>query len=104
MDYETRTYWDRKARQRISRRRGLQGMGVAGVGLTTAALIGCGDDDSTGGGSKSPAAGGSTAALTPKKGGQLTLGMPTQPRSLDFHFDVFVPVADHTNNALLKFN
>ena len=25
-------------------------------------------------------------------------------RGQNFHFDVFVPVADHTNNALLQFN
>ncbi len=103
MDYESRTYWDRARERRISRRRGLQGIGAAGIGLGAAALVGCGDD-STSPAASSTKAGGSPAALVPKKGGQLTLGMPTQPRSLDFHFDVFVPVADHTNNALLKFN
>lgn len=110
---EEKTYWQR----RLSRRSVIRNSGLATVGASTAALIGCGGDDdddtggtgSTGGGttpstSNTATGGSSPVALTPKKGGTLTAPMSTQPRSLDFHFDVFVPIGAHTNNALLKFN
>lgn len=113
---DERNYWQR----RLTRRTVMRGTGVAAIGASTAALVGCGGDDddepsaTTAPGSTTAPSGttasGTTAAgntpstSAPKQGGTLTSPMATQPRSLDFHFDVFVPVADHTNNALLKFN
>jgi peptide/nickel transport system substrate-binding protein len=93
----------------------VKGAGVTGVGLTTAALVGCGGGDDNKGGTTSgttvatqnisgTAVPTAVSAEKPKKGGHLTAALAAEPRSLDFHFDVFIPVADHTNNALLKFN
>lgn len=112
---EERNYWQR----RLTRRTVIRSSGVAAIGAGTAAMVGCGGDDDDDGGSTaaSPTSGltdqgaavatatsASAPAVVAKKGGTLTAPMATQPRSLDFHFDVFVPVSAHTNNALLKFN
>lgn len=105
------SYWTRASR-RYSRRTVVRSAGLAGLGAGAAALIGCGDDDEEPGGATSAAttSGAATSAATtaaaaqPKTGGTFTVYMPTQPRSLDYDFDVFVPIAAHTNNALLKFN
>lgn len=102
-------YWKRYARRAYTRRRVLQGASLAGVGLGAAALVGCGDDDDEEPAGTGTAAGTATSQATtaaagqPKPGGKLTLHMGVQPRSLDHDFDVFVPIAAHTNNALLKF-
>ena len=114
MTHEERTYWQKLNSRPLSRRRTIQGIGLAGAGLSAAALVGCGDDDATsGGGPATPVAtqnisgtavASPTSAVQAKKGGHLTAAIGAEPRSLDFHFDVFVPVAAHTNNALLKFN
>ncbi|MCB9486164.1 MAG: ABC transporter substrate-binding protein [Thermoflexaceae bacterium] len=110
-----RNYWARASR-RYSRRTVVRGAGLAGLGAGAAALIGCGDDDDDTGGTATSAAttasGTGTAAASattaaaaqPKSGGTFTRHITTQPRSLDYDFDVFVPMANHTNNALLKFN
>ena len=114
MTNEERPYWDRLTSKRINRRRTIQGFGVAGVGLSAAALVGCGDDDDKGG------AGGSGGAATPtstaiapgagqqiKKGGHLTAHMGGSPRSLDPHFDTFpynTAITNTTNNGLLQFS
>ena len=39
------SYWDKFTNQRVSRRRALQGAGVAGVGAGAIWLVGCGSDD-----------------------------------------------------------
>ena len=74
------TYWKRKS---LSRRSVMRGAGVAGVGLTTAALVGCGggDDDDSGPAAAAPtqnisgtAVPTAVSALQPKKGGQYTQG------------------------------
>ncbi|MEZ4482726.1 MAG: ABC transporter substrate-binding protein [Dehalococcoidia bacterium] len=110
-----RNYWARASR-RYSRRTVVRGAGLAGLGAGAAALIGCGDDDDDTGGTATSAAttasGAGTAAASattaaaaqPKSGGKFIKQMTTQPRSLDFDFDVFVPIALHTNSALLQFN
>jgi peptide/nickel transport system substrate-binding protein len=113
MAYEERPYWERLAARRISRRRTIQGIGVAGVGLSAAALVGCGDDDSTGGGGSGGAATPTPTAIAPgagqtiKKGGHLTVHMGGSPRTLDPHFDTFPynnAITTNTNNALLQFS
>jgi len=109
---EEKNYWTRASR-RYSRRTVVRGAGLAGLGAGAAALIGCGDDDDdTGGTATAAATGTGTAAATgttaaagqPKSGGKFVRQITTQPRSLEFNFDTFVPMAVHTNNALLKFN
>ncbi len=109
---DEKDYWAR----RLNRRGMLKGTSIATLGAGAAALVGCGggdDDDDAEGEATSAiatqnisgtAVATPTSALVAKKGGHLTQGLATQPRSLDFHFDVFLPVSDHTNNALLKFN
>lgn len=107
---EEKGYWSTLANRRISRRGAVRGAGVAGIGLTTAALIGCGDDDDDGGsgGIASPAANPTTPGQgqAPKRGGTLTLHMGGSPRSLDPHFDTFpynTAITNNTNERLLRF-
>jgi peptide/nickel transport system substrate-binding protein len=94
-------YWTR----RVSRRAALRGAGVAGAGLAGAALIGCGGGDEDIDTGPAP---GTTPATTavggtpiggvtgdagqPQSGGTLTFAIGTEPRSLDPHFDVFIPM------------
>jgi peptide/nickel transport system substrate-binding protein len=114
-DYE-RNYWNRVTQRKLSRRGALRAGGFTAAGLSAAALVGCGDDDdddggdstatstsTSGGGTATTTATATEAAGTPKQGGHFIVHMQTQPRSLDHDFDVFVPIAAHTNNALLKF-
>lgn len=107
---EERNYWDSFTNRRLSRRRAIHGAGLAGVGLTTAALVGCGDDDDDDGGGTSPDA--TTNPTVPgagqqaKPGGTLRLHMGGSPRSLDPHFDTFpynTAITNNTNERLLRF-
>ena len=109
-----RNWWNRQQAQ--NRLRMLQGAAVAGIGTTTLALVGCGDNSS--GGSATPSGGGSTpggsasaapstGSGTPKSGGHFNMLMGGSPRSLDPYFDTFpynTAITDNTNNALLQFN
>jgi peptide/nickel transport system substrate-binding protein len=106
---DERNYWETFANRRLSRRGAMRGAGVAGIGLTTAALVGCGDDDDDDGGTGPPA---TTNPTTPgqgqvaKTGGTLKLHMGGSPRSLDPHFDTFpynTAITDNTNERLLRF-
>jgi ABC-type transport system substrate-binding protein len=89
-----RSYWDRLTRQRVARRRVLQAGGSLALGLTTAALIGCGGDDDDDGstGSGTGAQTGSTAG-EPKAGGAIRVGMLSDLTSLNPH----VFITDHTD-------
>ncbi len=106
---EERSYWQRVLQRPLSRRGVVRGASLAGAGLATAALVGCGDDDDDDGGGESTATtapGQSPAAQQPKKGGKLTLHMGGSPRSLDPHFDTFpynTAVTTNTNNGILQF-
>jgi peptide/nickel transport system substrate-binding protein len=60
------TYWQRLAKQRVSRRFALKGAGLAGAGLGAAALVGCGDED------EAPAPAGSTGTAAPSGGASPT--------------------------------
>ena len=69
------SYWDRHwTRRGMSRRSILGGAGVAGLGLATAGLVGCGDDDdasptgSPGSGSGTPAPGTTTSGTSTASG------------------------------------
>ena len=114
MPNEERPYWSRLSSSGVSRRRALQGFGAAGVGLSAAALVGCGDDDdSTASGGKGGDATPTSTAIAPgagqtiKKGGHLTVHMGGSPRSLDPHFDTFpynTAITNNTNNGLLQFS
>ncbi len=101
-------YWRRTTTRRVSRRGMMRGASIAGAGVATAALVGCGDDDDDDGGDsgQSPAAGQTTTAAQPKNGGKLILHMGGSPRSLDPHFDTFpanTAITNNTNNGLLQF-
>ena len=107
---DERNYWDSFRNRRLSRRRAIHGAGLAGIGLTTAAVIGCGDDDDDDDGGSdlapttNPTAPG--AGQTAKPGGTLKLHMGGSPRSLDAHFDTFpynTAVTNNTNERLLRF-
>ncbi len=90
-------YWDRFWRQERSRRRVMQGAGLAGVGAASMALVGCGGDDgddTTDGGTSGLATAtsgtGAAATATPvdpfagaKKGGTYRLTMTGDPPSID---------------------
>ena len=116
MSREERTYWERATRRNFSRRGVLKGAGVAGVGLGTAALIGCGgdDDDTTPSDGETPAGPTNTPVSTPtatpvqdvaKVGGDLKL-MQGAVRSLDPHFDTWPTcsnLATNVYNSLIKF-
>jgi ABC-type transport system substrate-binding protein len=119
MSREERTYWERATRRNFSRRGVLKGAGVAGVGLGTAALIGCGGDDDdddggNGGGGDATATATATAVSQPtatpvqdvaKRGGDLKL-LQGAVRSLDPHFDTWPTcsnLATNVYNSLLKF-
>ena len=101
-------YWQR----RIRRRTVIRGSGLAALGVSAAALVGCGDDDddTTGGDATIPATvpGGATPSTEkPKPGGTFRIHMGGSPRSLDPHFDTFpynTAVTDLTNEALLKWS
>ncbi|MCC7365140.1 MAG: ABC transporter substrate-binding protein [Dehalococcoidia bacterium] len=118
MSRDELNYWDRINRARLSRRGILRGAGVSGVGLATAALVGCGDDDDddeaggtttatgTAAGTGTATSSTATQAAQPKRGGTLTLHMGGSPRSLDPHFDTFpycTAVVCNTNEGLLRF-
>ncbi len=91
------SYWDNVTAQRISRRRMLQGVGVAGTAAGAVWLVGCSSSDS---GSKTPgatAAGGSKTAAsnptqasgTPKRGGRYQVAS-----TADFDtFDPYIGIA-----------
>jgi peptide/nickel transport system substrate-binding protein len=107
---DERHYWDRV---RLSRRSMVKGAGVTGVGLTTAALVGCGGgDDNNGGGDGGVATVAPTqplptqdTTLKAKRGGTLTRVMGGEPRTLDVHWDTFpynTAITNNTNNGLLK--
>ena len=64
--HDETNYWRRKS---LSRRSVMRGAGVAGVGLTTAALVGCGDDDDD---TTKPAVGDATVAPTAAAQANLT--------------------------------
>ena len=109
MDNE-RNYWNSITNRRLSRRGALRGAGVAGIGLSTAALVGCGDDDDDGGDDNglapttNPTVPGQ--GQTAKPGGTLKLHMGGSPRSLDAHFDTFpynTAITNNTNERLLRF-
>ena len=78
---------------RLSRRGFLRGSALGGVGLATAAVIGCDDDDdddddaaTTGGGggsTGSSASGGSSSSAEPAKTAHLNDGRSGQPPSLE---------------------
>lgn len=113
-------YWQRRLRRGYSRRRILQGSGVAGVGLAATALVGCGDDDDGGGGDATPTSGSAqatptnTAVSTPtatpavsevKRGGRMNYRSGAV-RSLDPHIDTWPSCSAFVGNvfnALLKF-
>lgn len=87
-------YWSGNS-ERISRRRLIQGTGVASVGGIGAFLVGCGSDDDeaddvaaetpANGGAASPAATATTAPVAVKRGGTVTIAMQAEPNSLDPH-------------------
>ncbi|MBI5948974.1 MAG: ABC transporter substrate-binding protein [Chloroflexi bacterium] len=113
MANEERPYWQRLNARKISRRRTIQGFGIAGAGLSAAALVGCGgddDDDDTGGpGGEATATATSIApgaGQQVKKGGHFTVHMGGSPRTLDPHYDTFpynTAITTNTNNGLLQF-
>ena len=78
----TRSYWDKVLKNRIARRRILQG--GAGLGLSAAALValGCGDDDDDDDGG-SGAGGGDNGDAQP--GGTLRFGLSSDLTSLEPH-------------------
>ncbi len=87
-------YWQRYWRNRLTRRGLLKGTALGAVGLTAAAVVGCGDDDetpapTTPGATGTPAA---TATATPaptpsiKKGGRYITALTSRfPTTLDPH-------------------
>ncbi|MBE0608011.1 MAG: ABC transporter substrate-binding protein [Dehalococcoidia bacterium] len=86
-------YWSGNS-ERISRRKLIQGTGVASVGGIGALLVGCGSDDEADdvaaetpadGGAASPAATATTAPVAVKRGGTVTIAMQAEPNSLDPH-------------------
>ncbi len=113
MPNEERPYWSRVSSSGVSRRRALQGFGTAGIGLSAAALVGCGGDNSSTTSGTVGAATPTSTAIAPgtgqtvKKGGHLTTHMGGSPRSLDPHFDTFpynTAITNNTNNGLLQFS
>ena len=60
-------YWTRTIHQRVSRRAMLRGAAVAGAGLASAALIGCGEDEETEVSAPAPAPAGGVAAAEDKR-------------------------------------
>ena len=107
---EEQNYWQTFGRRAFTRRYALRGAGVAGVGLTTAALIGCGDDDDDGGDDTGPDSGVSPtvpgAGQVAKPGGTVKFHMGGSPRSLDPHFDTFpynTAITNNTNERVLRF-
>lgn len=89
-------YWERWRRRRYSRRRVLYGTGLAGAGIASVALVGCGDDEEApagttpaGGGTPAGGASPSPGAEQPKYGGEYFSILGGEPRSLDPHFDTF---------------
>lgn len=79
-------YWTRNERARLSRRRLLSGTAVATAGLSSLALVGCGDDDDdeTPGGSPTTGSGTTPPAAQGKRGGTLR-GLTIISSNLDPH-------------------
>ncbi len=95
-------YWLRAASRRLTRRRFVGGVALAGAGAATIGLVGCGGDDS-GGNGKVSAGATSTPAPTAqatqaaKKGGTFTTGLTGPMAGIDPHNSVyngaaFVPI------------
>jgi peptide/nickel transport system substrate-binding protein len=85
-------YWTSVRSGRISRRRALTSLGVTGVGLAGAALIGCGGGGDApaakativgSGGSIAPAPQATGAAAQPKKGGTFRMARLNDPPTID---------------------
>lgn len=98
------TYWDRYRVRRITRRRLLQGTGVAGAGAASLLLAGCGGEEEAPGATTPPGETpgvSPTAAATeqPKRGGEMIFHLGGSPRSLDPHFDTFPYNTALTNNV-----
>jgi peptide/nickel transport system substrate-binding protein len=93
-------YWRRVAKQRVGRRRILQG--TAALSLSTAALslIGCGGDDDDSGGGTAGTATGSTGgdAGEPKPGGTVRFGLTSDLTNLEPH--VFILAHRDTINQV----
>jgi len=82
------SYWDKVTEARVSRRRVLQGAGVAGVAAGAVVVVGCGGGSSE---KKTPSAGStaSTTKVTPKSGGRYAVGS-----TADFDtFDPYIGIA-----------
>ena len=85
------SYWDKVTRARVSRRRVLQGAGVAGVTAGAVIVVGCGGGSSD---KKTPSASGttpsgSTGGGTPQSGGRYAVGS-----TADFDtFDPYIGIA-----------
>lgn len=94
------SYWDKVASQRVTRRRVLQGAGVAGAAAGAVWLVGCGGGN---GGDKTPGAKSPAAGATPSAGGVTYLNPGTSPKkggtynvgtSVDFDtFDPHISIA-----------
>jgi peptide/nickel transport system substrate-binding protein len=76
---ETTNYWAASRASRLSRRRLLQGAGVAGAGLA-GLTVACGTKGTT---TTSKSAPSSTAAQQPKRGGQFNLAVDIDPYNFD---------------------
>jgi len=95
------SYWDKFAGQRVSRRRVLQGAGVAGATAGAVWLVGCGGGN---GGEKTKTPGGATpqatsatgfvnAGGTPKAGGTYNIGTSVDFDTFDPHISIAGGVA-----------
>jgi peptide/nickel transport system substrate-binding protein len=70
-------YWERLAKQRLSRRDSLK-VGAAGLGTAALALTGCGGEEEKATDKGTPA-----AKATPQYGGDYVIGLPADPGGLD---------------------
>src|SRR5438132_12985 len=83
-------YWSRMRTAGASRRGVLRGAGLAGLGATAWAAVGCGDDNSTPrpattAAGASASASGSPAAAQPRRGGVINILNFGEPPHLDIH-------------------
>ncbi len=84
-------YWQRYWRKRLTRRGLLQGTALGAVGLTAAAVVGCGDDDESPATATAAATAAATTAATAapvqiKKGGRFVTSLTTKfPTTYDPH-------------------